>query len=163
LLEGGVQIGDSVRLEWRGFDDFSAAELYELLRFRQAIFVVEQSSPYADLDGLDQRAHHLLLHVDGALAGSARLVAYRDERRIAIGRVAVAPALRRGGLARELMLEALARCRRDYGDCQVALSAQTYLQEFYESLGFHAISLCYEDHGVPHIDMRREPEPDERE
>ena len=56
-------------LEWRDFAEFSVSQLYEVLQFRQGIFVVEQVSPYADLDGRDQHAHHLLLHNDGALAG----------------------------------------------------------------------------------------------
>ena len=45
---------DPIRLEWLGFADFSAALLYEVLRFRQAIFVVEQGCAYPDLDGLDR-------------------------------------------------------------------------------------------------------------
>jgi ElaA protein len=142
-----------VRLEWRCFEDLTGCELYELLRFRQAIFVVEQSSPYPDLDGLDQHALHLLLQVDGTLAGCLRLIPYPEQKRVAIGRVAVAPAWRRRGLARLIMEEALARIRRDYSDRTVKLSAQTYLAPFYESLGFGAVSSPYDDYGVPHIDM----------
>ena len=41
-------------------------ELYELLRFRQSIFVVEQRSPYPDLDGLDQGAWHLSARTEGS-------------------------------------------------------------------------------------------------
>jgi ElaA protein len=148
-----VQNGDRVNLQWYGFGDLSAALLYETLRFRQAIFVVEQASPYPDLDGLDQRAHHLLLRVDSDLAGYLRLIPYPDDARVAIGRVAVAAALRRHGLAHLLMAEALARCRQDYPDCTVTLSAQTYLEPFYETIGFHANSAPYDDYGVRHIDM----------
>src|SRR5258706_5971297 len=104
-----------------------AALLYEVLRFRQAIFVVEQCCPYPDLDGRDQHAHHLLLHVDDELAGYSRLIPYAGEGRIAIGRVAVAAPQRRHGFARLLMAEALARCARDYPQCAVTLTAQTYL------------------------------------
>jgi ElaA protein len=153
-----VQIGDAVRLGWREFGEFSAAELYEVLRFRQAIFVVEQSSPYADLDGFDQPAHHLLLHLDDALAGYARLISGPGDMRVAIGRVSVAPERRRHGFARLIMREALVRCRRDYSRWAVTLSAQTYLRRFYEELGFRAISQPYDDYGVPHIDMRRDPD-----
>ncbi len=89
-----MELGDRARLEWHGFEDLSAALLYEVLRFRQAIFVVEQSSPYPDLDGEDERARHLLLRLDGELAGYARLIAFPDDAKVAIGRIAVAP---RGG------------------------------------------------------------------
>ena len=153
-----MQSGEpQLRIGWHRFDGFSAARLYELLRFRQAIFVVEQSSPYPDLDGRDQEAQHLLLRTDGVLAGGLRLVPCPDEQRVAIGRVAVAPAWRRRGLARLMMREALARCRRDWGDCAVTLGAQTYLVSFYESLGFSATTSPYDDYGVPHVDMALTP------
>ena len=142
-----------MQIAWYGFAELPAPLLYEALRFRQAIFVVEQHSPYPDLDGLDQRAQHLLLRFDGALAGYLRLIPYPDAGRVAIGRVTVAAPLRRRGLARRLMAEALARCRRDYPGCTIALSAQTYLAPFYESLGFRPTSAPYDDYGVPHIDM----------
>ena len=150
-----MPIGDRATLEWLGFADLSAALLYEVLRLRQAIFVVEQSSPYPDLDGLDQRALHLLLRVDGALAGCLRLIPYPDESRVAIGRLAIAPALRRQGFARLMMSEALARARHDHPDREITLSAQTYLVPFYQSLGFAAVSSPYDDYGVPHVDMAR--------
>jgi len=144
---------ERLRLEWHRFEDLSAALIYEMLRFRQGIFVVEQASPYPDLDGQDERAHHLLLRVDGELAGYARLIPHPAEARVAIGRIAVAAPLRHRGLARLLMTEALARCRRDYPDCAVTLSAQTYLAPFYETLGFQPTSAPYDDYGVPHVDM----------
>jgi len=148
-----VEIGDRARLQWASFGDFSAALLYEALRFRQAIFVVEQASPYPDLDGHDERAEHLLLRVDGELAGYLRLIPYPGVARIAIGRVAVAVALRRQGLARLLMAEALARCARDFPDHTVTLTAQTYLAPFYETLGFRTTSAPFDDYGVPHVEM----------
>jgi len=148
-----VEIADRARLDWYDFADLSAALLYEVLRFRQAIFVVEQASPFPDLDGQDERAHHLLLRVDGGLAGYLRVIPHPEEARIAIGRVAVAGGWRRQGLARCLMAQALARCRQDYPDRTITLSAQTYLVPFYESLGFGATSPPYDDYGVPHVEM----------
>ena len=142
-----------MRLEWHDFADWPAALLYEVLRFRQAIFVVEQASPYPDLDGLDVRAHHLLIRVGGELAGYLRLIPYPGEARIAIGRVAVAAPWRRQGLARRLMAEALARCPRDYPDCAVILTVQTYLAAFYETFGFRATSAPFDDYGLSHVDM----------
>ncbi len=150
-------IDHRARLEWHSFAELSAAQLYDLLRFRQVIFVVEQASPYPDLDGLDERAEHLLLQVDGTPAGYLRLISYPEEKRVALGRVAVAPALRRRGLARLMMAEALARCCRDCPASAITLSAQTYLVPFYESLGFRSTSAPYDDYGVPHLDMAAAP------
>jgi ElaA protein len=148
-----VEIGDRVSLDWYDFADLSAALLYEVLRFRQAIFVVEQASPFPDLDGHDERAHHLLLRIDGELAGYLRLIPYPGDARIAIGRVAVAVPWRRQGLARRMMADALARCPCDYPDCAVTLTAQTYFAAFYETLGFRATSAPFDDYGVPHVEM----------
>jgi ElaA protein len=149
-----VRAGEQASLEWCGFGDLPQELLYEVLRFRQAIFVVEQRCAYPDLDGLDQRAQHLLLRVEGELAGCLRLIPLPDEARVAIGRVAVAVPLRRQGFARSLMIEALARCRSDFSDCRVTLSGQTYLAPFYESLGFVVTSAPYDDYGLSHVDMK---------
>ena len=149
-----MRAGDRKSLEWYRFGDLSPALLYEVLRFRQAIFVVEQGCAFPDLDGRDQRAHHLLLRLDGGLAGCLRLIPFADEARVAIGRVAVAAPLRRQGFARMLMTEALTRCRRNYPDCAVTLTGQTYLAPFYETLGFVMTSAPYDDYGLLHVDMK---------
>lgn len=158
IAAAALEQSAEARFEWLRFANFSAALLYEVLRFRQAIFVVEQASPYPDLDGRDQDAQHLLLRIDGVLAGYLRLMPHAGEPRVAIGRVAVAAARRGQGLARALMTEALIRCARDHRDCTVTLSAQAHLAAFYESLGFRRTSDApYDDYGVPHIDMEKTP------
>jgi ElaA protein len=139
--------------EWQKFAELSAAVLYELLRFRQGIFVVEQGSPYADLDGLDQSAWHLLLRVDGGLAGYARLV----PSPLRIGRVAVAAGRRRQGLGRRLMDETLLFCRAHYPGQPVVLTAQAHLVPFYRGYGFEPAGEPFNDFGVAHIDMRLPP------
>jgi ElaA protein len=141
-----------IALEWQRFAAFSADELYELLRFRQAIFVVEQASPYPDLDGLDREAWHLLLRVDGRLAGCLRLL---PPPALRIGRVAVAADRRRRGLARRLMQTALAVCAEHWPGEAIHLSAQLPLAGFYESLGFAVISEPFDDFGLAHLHMRR--------
>jgi ElaA protein len=141
----------SITPEWRRFEELSAAELYTLLRFRQSIFVVEQRAPYADLDGLDFDAWHLRLVADGGLAGYLRVVPLAQAVRI--GRVAVAPALRRRGLGRMMMDEALRLCRERRPGQPLVLSAQIHLVRFYESFGFATVSAPYDDCGVAHIDM----------
>jgi ElaA protein len=148
-----VKQPDPMRLEWLSFADFSAALLYEVLRFRQAIFVVEQGCAYPDLDEHDLSARHLLLWSGDVLAGYLRLIPFESEARVAIGRVAVAEPLRHRGFARLLMAEALACCRRDYPDRAVTLTGQTYLAGFYESLGFAATSAPYDDYGLSHVHM----------
>jgi ElaA protein len=148
-----VENADRTAVDWHRFADLSPALLYEMLRFRQAVFVVEQRCPYPDLDGLDLGAAHLLLRRDGALAGCLRVVAHPTGHSVAIGRVAVAAPLRRRGFARLMMAQALARCRADHPDRRVTLSAQAYLEPFYASLGFRPVSAPYDDHGIAHVEM----------
>jgi len=144
----------TIETEWQRFQTLTADRLYQVLRFRQAIFVVEQRSPYPDLDGLDQGAQHLLLMSAGELAGYLRLSPTSCSRLIRIGRVAVAAHRRRDGLGRVLMSEALRRCREDYPQCDIALGAQAHLIPFYASLGFAVVSEPYDDFGVQHVEMR---------
>ncbi|MGH7094418.1 MAG: GNAT family N-acetyltransferase [Stellaceae bacterium] len=144
---------DPVALTSHRFAELPAPLLYEVLRFRQAIFVVEQKSAYQDLDGQDHAALHLLARAGGMLVGYLRLIAAPGAVRI--GRVCVAPEFRGRGLARRLMQEALAVARRDHPGRPAAISAQTYLAAFYAGFGFAAISGEYDDAGVAHIDMVR--------
>jgi ElaA protein len=138
-----------IATEWQHFEALGTSGLYELLRFRQRIFVVEQRCPYPDLDELDESAWHLLARAEGTLAGCIRLI----PRPLRIGRVAVAAPLRRRGLGRNLMEEALSRCREHYPGLTVALTAQSYLVSFYRSFGFEPIGVPFEDFGVTHVDM----------
>jgi ElaA protein len=142
-----------IATQWQRFEELSAVELYELLRFRQSIFVVEQRSPYPDLDGLDHGAWHLLARAEGGLAGCLRLI----PRPLRIGRVAVAATLRRRGLARRLMNQALLFCREHYSGLPAALTAQTYLVSFYRSFGFEPTGEPFDDFGLTHVDMMLRP------
>jgi ElaA protein len=142
-----------VATQWQSFDQLTPNGLYELLRFRQEIFVVEQRCPYPELDGLDQMAWHLLLRVDGGLAGCARVI----PSPVRIGRVAVAAELRRHGLGRKLMEEALLFCRAQYPGLPVVLTAQAYLVSFYRSFGFETTGEPFDDFGLTHVDMELRP------
>ena len=147
---------ETIASEWRPFEALSPAELYALLAFRQGIFVVEQRSPYPDLDGLDFGAWHLLLREADELIGYLRVIPLAAKVRI--GRVAVALPVRGQGLGRRLMEEALAFCREHHPAQPVVLTAQFPLVRFYESFGFAAVSAPYDDFGLSHIDMAMPPE-----
>ena len=153
-----MKIADNLSLAWHEWHALTAAQLYELLAFRQAVFVVEQASPYPDLDGRDQRARHLVLRRDGAFVGYARLIAAAPDEhpsRVRIGRVAVASDHRGKGYGRRLVAEALRLATAVYPGIDIEIGAQTYLEPFYRSFGFAPSSSPYDDFGVPHIDMMR--------
>ncbi|TCL73625.1 GNAT family N-acetyltransferase [Rhizobium sp. BK251] len=149
--------GQVYRVDVRGMEEFSARELYDLLRMRVDVFVVEQNCPYPELDGKDPAALHLRL-VDGdELLAAARLFEPREPGAAAkIGRVVVSPAHRGKRLGDALMKEAIAACERLFPDSPIALSAQSHLQRFYESLGFTVTSEEYLEDGIPHVDMVRQ-------
>lgn len=145
----------SITWELKAFDRLSLLELHGLLRLRTDVFVVEQSCPYAEIDGLDPGALHLLGTADGALVCYARILPPETGDAPHIGRVVVRADMRGRGLARDLMDRAIRACEKAHGTSLSAVAAQTYLQRFYESLGYIRISDEYIWDGIPHIDMRR--------
>ncbi|CAA9371675.1 MAG: ElaA protein [uncultured Nocardioides sp.] len=141
----------SVRVVTAGFDDLDPRTAYALWRLRQQVFVVEQSSPYPDLDGrdLEETTTHLLLLEDDRLIGCARVV--DDVNAVRIGRVVVAPAARGRRLATLLVDEAM----RQVGDRAARLDAQTGLTRFYASYGFVVSGPEFDEDGVLHVPMER--------
>jgi ElaA protein len=134
------------------FDQLDAATLYALLRLRVDVFVVEQRSPYPDLDGRDLEPSTRHLWIGEPPVAYLRLLAEPDGT-LRIGRVAVAPAARGTGLAGRLMDAALDLV----GDRDCVLDAQTYLVDFYTRYGFAPTGPEFLDDGIPHLPMRRKP------
>jgi ElaA protein len=140
----------------RTLDELSARELYELIRLRVDVFVVEQKCPYAELDGLDLNAHHVLGHdEEGRLMACARILPPEHGGLPHIGRVVVHPALRGKGLAHELMTNALDALHRIHGSRRSELAAQAHLEAFYAAHGYERTGADYDLDGIPHVDMRR--------
>ena len=147
----------TVQWHWRTFDTFSVPELYAVRALREAVFIVEQTCPYQDADGLDAQAEHLLgLGQDGQLVAYLRVLGPGLRfKQPSIGRVIVHESARRSGLGRQLMQQGLERCAQRWPGQAVALGAQAHLESFYGSLGFECCSAPYDEDGIPHIDMQR--------
>ena len=139
---------------WKSFDELSKLELYEVLSFRQSIFVVEQKSWYQDADGLDKISEHLLLKKDEQLVGYLRLtppgIKYKTP---SIGRIAVIENLRGLSIGSRLVDEGLKRSLENYMTDKSTISAQEYLIKFYEGHGFKVSGDVYDEDGIPHIQM----------
>jgi ElaA protein len=151
-------------MRWFSFNELSREDLYEILRVRQEVFTVEQNCAYQDADGLDQCAWHLLCRQPGSAEQS--LVAYLRVlppasrfREPSIGRLLTIPAVRRTGLARIIMLEALNLIATHYPGMPIHISAQHYLEHFYNSFGFYANSDIHDEDGIPHRHMLHPPLP----
>lgn len=134
------------------FDDLDSRTAYGVWRLRQQVFVVEQASPYPDLDGrdLDPTTRHVLLEESDELVGYLRLL--DDGTHARIGRVVVAAAARGRGLARELMTVALS----EVGARPARLDAQTGLRDWYAGYGFTVDGPEFVEDGVAHLPMVRQ-------
>ena len=144
-------------MKWtiKNFAELTADKLYEILRLRVDVFVVEQACPYPEVDGHDRDAVHLSAWEGDMLTAYARVLmpgaVHKDP---AIGRVTVRKSHRGKGFARMLVERAKEIAAELYGDIPVHLSAQYHLIDFYASCGFRTISEPYDEDGIPHVDMR---------
>lgn len=145
---------------WKRFDALTLRELHDILRLRVQVFVVEQACAYAEIDGLDPDALHLLLTGEkGELAAYLRLLRPLGEASVTLGRIVVAPAWRGRRLGGVLLRQGLAKAAECYPGRPVELSAQAHLRDFYAAHGFVAISDIYVEDGIPHVAMRFESAP----
>lgn len=146
------------KIDWslKKFDELSAKEMYEILKLRSEVFVVEQNCVFLDMDDKDQFAHHLQARIEGNLAAVVRILppglAYDEP---SIGRVVSSPRYRRKGVGIALMNTAIEETVALYGACAIKIGAQQYLKKFYESFGFIQCSETYLEDDIPHIKMIR--------
>ena len=147
----------TIRWHCLPFDSFPPLILYDVLRLRSEVFVVEQSCAYQDIDRQDVDAFHLLGYNDaGELVAYARLFdAGKCYTEASIGRVIVAQPFRQHGLGRELMRQALAYSDALFGPQPNKIGAQQHLEAFYNSFGYEQCGPMYVEDGIPHIPMRR--------
>lgn len=137
------------------FNDLSVLELYDLLQLREEVFQLEQNCLYKDIDDKDKECYHLLLYKDAELVAYCRLVPEEIsyEKYVSIGRVVSKTKYRKEGLGRLLMQEAMQQMQNLFPNQAIKISAQKYLQKFYESYGFKTEGEWYMEDDIPHIAM----------
>ena len=144
---------------WRllSFDDLRVSELYEALRLRSEVFVVEQHCIYQDMDGFDKQAMHLLGVQGGELKAYARCfepgVKFAEA---SFGRVLVQPAARSTGLGHALLEQAILATAQVWGPQAIRIGAQAHLVGFYARHGFKDMGKPYMEDGIPHLEMLRD-------
>ena len=140
----------------KAFNELSTSELYEILKLRSEVFVLEQQCLYQDIDDKDQASHHLLCYIRGKLAGYTRLLppgtSYTEA---SIGRVLIAPEFRGMRLGWQLMEKSILSIQSLFGTSEIRIGAQVYLKRFYNSLGFIETGAPYNEDGILHIEMCR--------
>lgn len=143
-----------MKFKLKKFNKLRVDELYDLLYMRQQIFVVEQNCVYLDADGVDKECLHLLGLVNKQIVGYARIIpAGISYKTPAIGRVVVDEKYRGKGYARLLMDRAIKIAVKEFKAKKITISAQLYLKEFYQSIGFKVVGGVYLDCNLPHLKM----------
>ncbi len=139
---------------WYHFADFDAATLFQYLRLRQHVFVVEQACAYPDIDDFDLVSTHLLGWHGEEIVACLRLVPpglkYAEA---SIGRVIAAPEMRGSGLGHQLIQAGLKGAAEQYPLIDNRIGAQAHLQHFYARHGFVTVSDEYDEDGILHVDM----------
>ena len=147
-----MSIGQELVLHKKSFQELTVDELYELLRVRSEVFVVEQDCVYQDMDGDDQKSIHLWLTVADKVVALARVCpAGTHMKKISIGRVITT--IRGKGYGKQIMLYAIDAAKEHFGARLIDIEAQEYAKGFYESLGFRQSSDAFMLDGIPHIKM----------
>jgi ElaA protein len=138
------------------------AQVYDIMRLRSAVFVVEQNCAFEEMDGRDgEGCLHLCGYDEGKLVAYARLLepglGYMDP---SLGRICTAQSHRSMGLGKALMKVGLEELERLYPGQRIRIGAQVYLTRFYQDFGFQIDGNEYLEDGIPHIEMVREKRED---
>lgn len=136
------------------FEQLTNTELYNILKLRSEIFVVEQNCIFQDIDDKDQRAFHFFTQHEQEILAYTRFFKPGDcYQEASIGRVMVNKTARNTGLGYKLMHESIKQIQKHFGKTPIKIGAQLYLKSFYQNLGFKQISDTYLEDGIPHIYM----------
>jgi ElaA protein len=133
------------------FDELTAREIYEIVRARQEVFLMEQRIVCRDFDGVDYDALHCFMERDGRVC--AYLRAYKSDEGVKIGRVLT---ISHGeGLGRELMTEAMPKIKEEFMADEIILHSQIQAEGFYEKLGFVRVGEVFLEEGIEHVRMNK--------
>ncbi len=136
------------------FHELSVSELYNILKARVDIFVVEQTCAYPEIDDYDQQAMHLCLKNNENLIAYVRILPKHTKyTEVSIGRVLVVKDYRSKGYASKIMQKAIHYITNEWLEQTIKIQAQHHLKQFYSSLGFKQVSDVYLEDDIPHIDM----------
>lgn len=138
------------------FNELSNTELYQLLKLRAEVFVVEQNCLYLDMDDKDYKSFHVLGYDNGKLVACTRLVpiGISYDLEPSIGRVVTHPSVRKSGYGKLLMEYSINETKKRFNSSVIVIGAQLYLDKFYQNLGFVPEGEMYLEDNIPHITMR---------
>ena len=137
------------------FYELNNDELYDVLRLRNSVFIVDQQCVFAEIDGKDQsNCHHLFYSLQGQIIAYTRILApgqiYQEP---CLSRVCTNLDQRGKGIGKLLLKKALEETSRLFPGQSIRIGAQLYLKSFYESFGFEVAGDPYLEDGIEHIQM----------
>ena len=132
------------------FTDLTTRELYEILKARSAVFVVEQNCVYQDIDGMDPESLHVFFEDDGRIAAYLRAFV-KEPGVVQMGRVLTVD--RRVGLGGKLLKAGIEEIRERFHPQKIYIEAQSYAIGFYAREGFRVTSEEFLEDGIPHVKM----------
>ena len=136
------------------FSELDTEDLYQILRLRSEVFVVEQDCVYQDIDNKDQNAIHLYYIENDQIVAYTRIFKAGDYyENPCIGRVVVSKKNRGNDLGKKIMIDSMEYIKQNIKGEKIELSAQKYLDKFYKDLGFYKIGEDYLEDGIPHQRM----------
>lgn len=145
-----------MRIYQKKFNELTINELYDLLRLRAKVFVVEQQAAYQDLDNKDQESIHLFIKNDeDVIVSYVRLLprGLSYETDASIGRVVTDPNYRKNKYTKALISQGIQIILNEFNSRTIRISAQTYLIDYYSTFGFKVVSEEYLEDGLPHKEM----------
>jgi ElaA protein len=150
-----MNLNDEIHWVCWHFSKISPVELHAVLALRCSVFIVEQNCPYLDPDHKDAHSYHLMGWLGNEVIAVARIVepgiSYVE---VSVGRVATSSAVRGKGVGKTLMTKTMENIQEIYGKVPVRISAQSYLQKYYEGYGFvRSEKAEYLEDDIPHLDM----------
>ena len=139
---------------FKKFEKLTSVELYEIIKLRIDIFVVEQNCPYPELDRKDYKAiHHFIKDNDEIVAYLRILPKGVSYDEMSIGRFIVKKDHRGRGFAKKILKNAINYIEKELNETEIRLSGQKYLEKFYNSFGFDTVSDVYLEDDIPHVEM----------
>lgn len=140
-----------MKLTSKLFEELTTTELYEILRARFEVFVIEQECVYLDIDGVDYRSLHIFCEEDGKVVAYLRTFE-KEKDVVQMGRVLTT---KRGiGLGAKLLKYAIEEIERRFNPKQIYIESQSHAVGFYEREGFKVCSDEFMDAGIPHVEMK---------
>jgi len=140
----------------KSFEELNKAELYQIVQLRIAVFIIEQDCPYPDLDDMDQDAQHLWIEDAGEIVCYLRVnPAGSRFSEPSLGRIVTKKSHRNRGLA-EMLIKRAIDLVSEKESRAIRISAQCYLEKYYEKFGFIKASEEYLEDNIPHIEMLKD-------